>query len=326
LQAVADGARVQLIDLGEVREASAARSAASQWLGALASDILVLRDTEQVLAEELAILPGVDEFLALAAIAEAVTLPEIDLVIVDAGPVTQLTRLLMTADTCDVLAEAVMTPALAVARADLDTPLHELRSELQRIRECLEGDDTSLRLVCLPEQRSLAALDSCLLVASLYGVDVDLVYVNQVPREKDSWPKGWAVARRKMASRILDRLSDLPTRVLPLREQSGDEVVTRLRVVKKNRPAWSDHAERRAEAVESTESGFAWTIPVRVPATGALRLGRSGDRVIIDIDGLTRVRILPSVLRRCQITRAVASPDSLRIELSPDPSVWRSHD
>lgn len=325
LQAVADGARVQLIDLGDVREASAARSAASQWLGALASDILVLREAEQVLPEELAMLPGVDEFLALAAIAEAVTLPEIDLVIVDAGPFAQLSRLLMTADTCDVLAAAVMTPTMAAARADLDTPLHDLRGELARIRECLESAETAVRLVCLPEERSLVAVDSALLMASLYGVGVDLVYVNQVPREKDSWPKGWGASRRRAASRIVDHLGDVPTRVLPLREQSGDEVITRLRVVKKGRPAWSDHVDRGAEAVTPTDAGFAWTIPMRMPATGTIRIGRSEDRVIIDIDGLTRVRTLPSVPRRCDITHAVATPNGLRIDLVPDPSVWRSN-
>lgn len=325
LQAVADGARVQLIDLGDLREASAARSAAAQWLGALASDILVRREAEQVLPEELAMLPGVDEFLALAAIAEAVTLSEIDLVIVDAGPFAQLSRLLMTADTCEVLAEAVMTPTMAAARADLDTPLHDLRGELGRIRECLESTDTSLRLVCLPEERSLVAVDSALLVASMYGVGVDLVYVNQVPREKDSWPKGWAASRRRVTSRILDHLAGVPTRVLPLREQSGDEVITRLRVVKKNRPAWSNHADRDTESVTPTDAGFSWSLPMRVPATGAIRLGRSGDRVIIDIDGLTRVRTLPSVLRRCDIAHAVATPRGLRIDLVPDPNVWRSN-
>jgi len=326
LQAVADGARVQLIDLGDVRESSVARSAAAQWLGALAADILVVRDADQVLPEELAILPGVDEFLALAAITEAVSLPDIDFIVVDAGPVTQLSRLLMTIDTCDVLAAAVMTPGMAVARVDLDTPLHELRGELMRIRECLESAETAIRLVCLPEERSFAAIDTALLVSSLYRVEVDLVYVNQVPREKDDWPKGWASSRRRVTSRILDSVPGVPTRVLPLREQSGDEVVTRLRVVKKNRPAWSDHADRRPEVVDKNGSGFAWTIPLRVPATGEVRVGRSGDRVILDIDGVTRVRDLPSALRRCDITCAVATPSELRIELVPDPQVWRDND
>jgi anion-transporting ArsA/GET3 family ATPase len=101
LQAVADGARVQLIDLGNVREASVARASAAQWLSALAADILILRDSERVLPEELAILPGIDEFLALAAITECVTDPEIDFAVVDVGSLGQLARLLMTIDTLD---------------------------------------------------------------------------------------------------------------------------------------------------------------------------------------------------------------------------------
>jgi hypothetical protein len=47
--------------------------------------------------------------------------------------------------------------------------------------------------------------------------------------------------------------------------------------------------------------------------------------VIIDIDGLTRVRTLPSVLRRCDIAHAVATPRGLHIDLVPDPNVWRSN-
>jgi len=323
LQAVADRARVQLIDLGNVREAAVARAAASQWLGALAADILVLREAEQVLPEELAILPGVDEFLALAAIAESVTVDDIDFVVVDVGPLDQLARLLMTVDALDLLAASVMTPGLAAARDDVDAPLAQLRGELARIRACLESPDTSLRLVCLPDERSPRALETAALIASLAGVHVDLVYITQVPREKDAWPKSWAAARRKLAQKIIDGPLDLPMRVLPLREQQGDDLVTRVRVVKKSRPAWSQHADRQSESIESTGAGFTWTIPVHIPRGGAIRVGRSDDRVILDIDGVTRVRTLPSVLRRCELIRAVATPTELRLELAPDPSVWR---
>lgn len=325
LQAVADGARVQLIDLGNVREASVARASAAQWLSALAADILILRDSERVLPEELPILPGIDEFLALAAITECVTDPEIDFAVVDVGPLGQLARLLMTIDTLDVLASALMTPAMAVVRDDVDAPLSQLRHELQRIRECLRSTDTSIRLVSLPDDRGIPELATAALIASLYEVAVDLIYVNQVPREKDDWPKSWAASRRRQAQAIAEGSLPIPSRFLPLREQQGDAVVTRLRVVKKYRPVWSEHAPRQPEGIESTENGFTWSIPVSIPARGDLRVGRSDDRVIIDIDGVTRVRELPSVLRRCVITRAFATPTALTIELVPDPDVWRSN-
>jgi arsenite-transporting ATPase len=324
LQAVADGARVQLIDLGNVREASVARASAAQWLSALAADILILRDSERVLPEELAILPGIDEFLALAAITECGTDQEIDFAVVDVGSLDQLARLLMTMDTLDLLASALMTPAMAVVREDVDAPLSQLRGELQRIRDCLNSAETAIRLVCLPDDRSIVDLESTALIASLYGVTIDLIYVNQVPREKDDWPKSWAVSRRRQARVIVEGTRTIPSRILPLREQQGDAVVTRLRVVKKNRPVWSEHAERLLEGIDSTENGFTWSIPVHIPARGGVRIGRTDDRVIIDIDGVTRVRELPSVLRRCVITRAVATPTNLRIDLVPDPDVWRS--
>jgi arsenite/tail-anchored protein-transporting ATPase len=326
LQAVADGARVQLIDLADTQEASAARSAASQWLAGLASDVLVLRDAEQILPAELAMLPGIDEFLALAAIAESVSQDDVDLVIVDAGPLDAMSRLLMTADTLDLLAASLMTPAFAIARDDLATPLSDLRSEVQRIRECLESSDTAARLVCLPDDRGFRELERAIVAASLYGVHVDLVYVNQVPRAKDSWPKRWALARRRTADRITDHLRGIPVRVLPLRDGEGAPVVERIRVVAKGSSAWSSHASRTHEVIDSHSTGFTWTIPLRVPASGDVRLGRSDDRVVIEIDGVTRARTLPSVLRRCVITRAVASPDELCIELAPDPGTWRGND
>jgi arsenite-transporting ATPase len=325
LQAVADGARVQLIDLGNVREASVARASAAQWLSALAADVLILRDSERVLPEELPILPGIDEFLALAAITECVTDPEIDFAVVDVGSLGQLARLLMTIDTLDLLAAALMTPAMAVVRDDVDAPLSQLRHELQRIRECLQGADTAIRLVSLPDDRGIPELETAVLIASLYGVAVDLIYINQVPREKDDWPKSWAASRRRRAQAIAEGSLPIPTRILPLREQQGDAVVTRLRVVKKTRPVWSEHAPRKPEGIESTENGFTWSIPVHIPSRGDVRIGRTDDRVIIDIDGVTRVRELPSVLRRCVITRAVATPTALTIELVPDPDVWRSN-
>ena len=325
LQSVADGARVQLIDLGNVREASVARASAAQWLSALAADILILRNSEPVLPEELAILPGIDEFLALAAITECATDQEIDFAVVDVGSLGQLARLLMTIETLDLLASALMTPAMALVRDDVDAPLSQMRAELQRIRECLHSSDTAIRLVCLPDDRGIPELETAMLIASLYGVAIDLIYVNQVPREKDDWPKSWATSRRRQARAIVEASPTIPTRILPLREQQGDAVVTRLRVVKKNRPVWSEHAERQLEGIESTENGFTWSIPVHIPARGDVRVGRTDDRVIIEIDGVTRVRELPSVLRRCVITRAVATPNGLRVELVPDPDVWRSN-
>jgi len=324
-QAVADGARVQLIDLCDSKEASASRAAASQWLGALASDILVLRDAEQILPEELAMLPGADEFLALAAIAESVSQPDIDLVIVDAGPLDSLARLLMTSDTVNLLASSLLTPAMAIARADLDTPLSDLRSELQRIRECLESTDTAVRLACLPDERSIRELERALVTASIYGVHVDLIYVNQVPRSKDAWPKRWSAARRRMSARITDHFALVPCRELPLRDVEGASIDERIRVVSKGSSPWIAHGSRAVEIIDAMGSGFTWTLPVHVPATGELRVGRTDDRVIIEIDGVTRARNLPSVLRRCVITRVVASPSELRIEFAPDPQVWRNN-
>lgn len=325
LQAVSDGASVQLIDLSDRKEAAAARSAAWQWLGALAADVLVMRDAEQVLPEEFGMLPGCDDFLALAAIAESAGHEGTDLVIVDVGPLDMLERLLMTADTLELLAASLMTPAMAIARGDLDAPLSDLRNELQRIRECLESVDTSVRLVCLPDERSTRAIEEALIATSLYSVHVDLVYVNQVPRSKDSWPKRWSVERRRISERIAEHLAPLPVRLLPLRDGQRAPIVERLRVVAKGEVAWAAHATRVVESIETHGSGFTWTLPARVPSAATLRLGRTDDRVIIEIDAVTRLRTLPSALRRCEITKASASPSGLRIELAPDPSVWRSN-
>jgi arsenite-transporting ATPase len=56
--------------------------------------------------------------------------------------------------------------------------------------------------------------------------------------------------------------------------------------------------------------------------SGALRLGRAGDDLIIGVaDVRRRVRLAP-VLRRCIVTEAVLRGAELTIRFTPDPSVW----
>jgi arsenite-transporting ATPase len=56
--------------------------------------------------------------------------------------------------------------------------------------------------------------------------------------------------------------------------------------------------------------------------SGALRLGRAGDDLIIGVaDIRRRVRLAP-VLRRCVVIGAVLRGTELTITFRPDPSVW----
>jgi len=318
-QSAALGLRTHLVDMSDARDRAAAREAATPWLGSLLAEAMLGQLADPLLPEELSALPGIDEFLALAAIADAADDESLDVLIVDAGPLEALERLLMLPATLELLAESLMTPEQAMVAGT--GMLVELRAELSRIRGVLERESTTVRLVVEPSPdrhaEQLARIRRTLTCASLHEVTVDLVYANKVPRKSDDWPSRWAADRRKAVSALR---GDLPVDVvrIPLRVR-GD----RMRLIESVADL---RPRRRLPAAEVTARGerFAWSVPVEGCESAAVRVGRTDDRVIIDVGGMRRVRALPSVIRRCVIDRVIIDNGALDFDCSPDPGAWRS--
>ena len=199
-------------------------------------DLLARGGVDPITADELTVLPGVDEVLALLAVRELAVTGDWDAVVVDCAPTAETLRLLALPEALGWyldrvfpaqrrIARTVRPFAAVLGRGDAIPPdtlfeaLLRLADELAGVRQLL-GDPavTSVRLVLTPEAVVAAEARRTFTALSLYGYNVDLVVANRVfPAGDDQWRRGWAEAQRRQLAAIRESFAGLPVHELAYR-------------------------------------------------------------------------------------------------------------
>ena len=91
-------------------------------------------------------------------------------------------------------------------------------------------------------------------------------------------------------------------------------------------PSGRPHGSAALTVVDNGAEGLDVTYelswPQTLPDPDRLMLGRSGDDLLVTVDGLRHCVPLPSVLRRCVVDDADWDGESIHIRFRPDPAVW----
>lgn len=259
----------------------------------IATDWLRIDGVRIPQADAFVTLPGVDEFLLLRHLAERLR-ERCDIVVVDAGQIDDLLRLVTWLETLE---------RMAVASA-------WLRAEIARIMEMIFDAQATIRLVTTPDDGS----DAVAAVAglTLAGFHVDGIVVNRVPGKEDGWPKAWAKEQRRKAKAV--DAGDVPVSRVGL-----DAVCVSLpRDCGLDTP-WTP--QPRA-LVEAFGEGYRWTIPMIDPAQQSVRVGQLEASVLIEVGPYRNVIAMPAVVQRCTITRADVFTDHIALTCEPNPEVW----
>ncbi len=316
---------VLLIDADAESENAAGRRAAAQWFAGLAQTVLTAMP-HPLLADEITVVPGVDDFLMWASVAEAVSSGSHDLVVVDAGPISQMLRSIRAVFSMALFAQAMITPEFVVAGAargagDTLPSVDELRAELDSVIAVLRDPATAVRLVSRADQAAVLPVARAIAVVQLLGICVDTVFVGKVPTKSSGWPKGLAKESRQFVKELARTVADIP--VVPvcwiskstahgLREVELGDFVHLMR-----RPP------QRA-TVEVHGVGYLWHIPLALADELEVSVGRADDRLVVDVDGWRVVMPLPSVIKRCIIEHVTAGPDGLAVHCAVNEHLWRS--
>jgi arsenite-transporting ATPase len=148
-------------------------------------------------AEELAVVPGLDEVFALADIKEHATSGEYDVVVVDCAPTAETIRLLSLPDVLGWYMDRVfdtqrrltrlVRPVLdrvtnvPIAGDGVFRAIRRFYDRLDGVRDLLaDGDVTTARLVVNPERMVVAEARRTYTYLSLFGYHVDAVVANRV--------------------------------------------------------------------------------------------------------------------------------------------------
>ena len=294
-------------------------------------------------AEELVVLPGAEEVLALQAVRDQVASGLFDLVVVDCAPTAETLRLLALPDALQWYMRRIfpierrvvrsLRPVLSRAagvpmpRDSVFDAVLRLHADLKEVRDLLaDPDRTSVRLVLTPEAVVVAEARRTLTSLSLYGYRVDAVIANRVfPAGDDPWRAAWAAAQAERLRDVEASFAPLPVLRAPYRadEPVGLPALTEMAV---DLYAETDPASLPTPGdplrVCRTEGGFDLVLWLPFAERGEVSLSRHGDELAVTVGSHRRILALPSALRRCQVAGARLRDGRLVVSFLPDLNVW----
>jgi arsenite-transporting ATPase len=310
-------------------------------------DMLARGGVDPITADELTVLPGIDEVLALLAVRELAVTGDWDALVVDCAPTAETLRLLALPEALTWYLERVfpvhrriaksMRPfATMLGRGEALPPdtlfeaLLRLNDELGSVRRLL-GDPqvTSVRLVLTPESVVVAEARRTFTALALYGYAVDLVIANRVfPGGDDAWRQGWAAAQQKQLAGIRDSFAGLPVRELPYRpaEPVGRDSLREIAADLYGPLPGVDPAPGvgggELLAVRPDGADFVLHLALPLAERADVDAARAGDDLIVTVGRHRRVLTLPSVLRRCTVAGGEFDGRELRVRFRPDADRW----
>jgi arsenite-transporting ATPase len=341
-----DGRPVE-VEPGLAAQQVDARARARRWWGEVQDYLLDVLDSvgvDPVAAEELTLLPGAEEVLALLELRDQVEHGPWDLVVVDCAPTAETLRLLALPEALrwamqrvfpasrllvrgarPLLGRAVGVP---MPRDSVFASIQRLHDELGAVQEMLMAPETSVRLVLTPEAVVIAEARRTLTSLALYGYRVDGVVANRVfPAGGDAWRSAWVTRQAELLADIAASCAPVPVQQAAYHsaEPVGCDQLAALAddLYGDGPEPWA--ASGRPEPMRVERSGDEFVLVLDLPLTrpSEVDLDRRGDELWLLVGGHRRVIALPSALRRCVVVGAAVRDGSLRVRFEPDPDLWR---
>ena len=293
-------------------------------------------------AEELTVLPGAEEVLALLELRRQVASGRFDLVVVDCAPTGETLRLLALPEALRWYVEKVfpaqrralraVRPLLsrvsgpAVPHDSVFEAVARLHTQLSEVRELLTAPTTSVRLVLTPEAVVVAEARRTLTSLALYGYQVDGLVANRIfAASGDGWTAGWVAAQQQQLAAVRRDTAPLP--MLESAYAAGEPVGLQA-LIDVGEALYGDQDPSRSEPVEDLvgvtqdRDGFLLSLALPLARLEDVDLARSGDELVVTVGGRRRLLALPGALCRCTVTGARLLGGRLVVRFEPDPALW----
>jgi len=331
---------LQIHDGLSILELNIQKEVKRHWQEISSYVISVLRTTgiNDVEAEELAILPGMEELSAMMYINQYRRERRYDVIVLDAAPTAESMRFISMPTTLDWymkhifpfqrnLLKAVRPIANRVAPFELPTDnyfanIRDLFEKLEGVDEIMEDPlTTSVRLVTNPEKMVLRETQRAFVYFSLHGLTVDTVIVNRVLSHEiqDKWFEEWLNSQENVLREIEEYFAPVPVKRVPLfaHEVLGPQ---RLQEVAKVLYAKGEDPS----AVTQTEKPYTfgkrdgmYEVKLRLPfaTRGEVGLFKKGDELVVEVGTLRRHIGLPRFMATLVPGRARLENRILTVEM-----------
>jgi arsenite-transporting ATPase len=302
-----------------------------EWLHA----VLAWRQVDEIVADEVSILPGMEELANLLWINRHRERGEFDTVVVDCAPTGETLRLLSFPEVGRWWVEKILPVHKAAAqfvrpimRATTGLPMPEnevydavedLFEQLEKLQTMLiDPELTSVRLVVNPEKMVIKEAQRTSTYFNLFGYPSDLVICNRVlpTSVNDAYFTTWKATQARHLTDIEQRFAPMPVLEVPLFK---DEVVglERLRELAEALYGERDPAQifwrGRTQRVERVGEDYLLRLPLPFTEKGDIRLAKLGDELVIQVGQHKRNLILPRVLVGMETAGAKLEADELQV-------------
>ena len=305
-----------------------------------AASVLRWRGLDEVLAEEMTVLPGMDEVGSLLWIAEHHDSGDYDVIVVDAAPTGETLRLLSLPEAVKWWMEKVEPIGRRISRLTgpmihrlIGVPMpseevfdagEELFRKLEHMRLLLaDPTKTSVRVVLTLEQVVIKEAQRSFTYFHLYDYPTDLVVVNRVlPSTVGEYFRGWYEKQREYAPLVERTFAPIPVLDAPFfdREVVGVEMLRELGAA-----LYGDRDPieffYRGRPYSVTRDNGAFILSVELPFTSReqISLSRHADELLIDLGTWRRTLVLPRALIDAAAEGAKFEDDVLKIRFAAAP-------
>lgn len=306
-----------------------------EWMAAL----MAWRGLEEIIADEMAIVPGMEELANLLYIVNYYYSGEYDVIIVDCAPTGETLRLLSFPEHLRWWMEKMFPIGRTATslvrpfvRPFLNIPLpgdkvfqsaERLFEELVRMRALLtDPEKASVRIVVNPERMVIKEAQRTFTYLNLYGYTTDLIICNRlIPEEvSDRYFDSWKESQTRHYQVIEECFAPLPILSVPLLEQ---EVVgmPMLKVMAQALYGDRDPAQLfyhgQAQDIEREDGYYVLTLSLPFVTKSDVSLVRNGDELLVQVGSYRRNIILPRTLVGLPVEEAKFEDEGLRIRFGP---------
>ena len=298
---------------------------------------------ETVQAEELSVIPGIDEIFSLIDIKRHVDEGRYDLVVVDCAPTAETLRLLSLPEVLSWYIERVFPmerrvvkavrpivskmTTLPIAGDDVFGAVERLHRNLDAVRRILTDELAStVRLVVNPEKMVISEARRTYTYLGLFGYRVDAVVVNRIIPEDvtDPYFVKWKDIQAEHLQTVRESFQPVPILTARLfdREMVGLELLEAM-----GREVYGEknvmNVLHRDEPIRVRKRGSGYALSIRLPFVERedLDVHRRGDELLVRVGSYKRNLILPQVLQRLEAGEASFVENDLEIAFvkAPEP-------
>jgi arsenite/tail-anchored protein-transporting ATPase len=301
-----------------------------------AASVLRWRGLDEVMAEEMTVLPGMDEVGSLLWIADHHDSGNYDVVVVDAAPTGETLRLLSLPEAAKWWMEKIEPIGRKITKLtgpliqrvvgmpmpgdDVFNAGEELFARLEHMHGLLtDHAKTSVRVVLTLEQVVIKEAQRSFTYFHLYNYPTDMVVANRVLPDDQEWHyfRDWYEAQQRYGPLVEKTFHPIPVKRAPFfdREVVGLDLLRELadRLYDGSDPTEFFYRGRPYEVVRASDGEYLLSVDLPFTEREQIDLSRHGDELVIDLGTWRRTLVLPRILVDAPTLGAKFDEGTLRI-------------